>query len=45
MWLLHLSHSAGKNGREAIWVLKRHLARIVMRLLSQPVSQASSVGA
>jgi transposase len=35
----------GKSWREAIRALKRHLARIVFRLLSQPLSQASSVGA
>jgi transposase len=35
----------GKSWREALRALKRHLARIVFRLLSQPVGQASSVGA
>jgi transposase len=35
----------GKSWREAIRALKRHLARIVFRLLSQPLSQASSLGA
>ena len=35
----------GKSWREAIRALKRHLARIVFRLLSQPLSQGSSVGA
>lgn len=35
----------GKSWREAIRSLKRHLARIVFRLLSQPVAQASSAGA
>jgi transposase len=35
----------GKSWREAIRALKRHLARIVFRLLSQPISNASSVGA
>jgi hypothetical protein len=34
----------GKSWREALRALKRHLARIVFRLLSQP-SQVSSVGA
>jgi transposase len=35
----------GKSWREALRALKRHLARIVFHLLSQPVAQASSVGA
>lgn len=35
----------GKTWREAIRSLKRHLARIVFRLLSQPTTQVSSVGA
>ena len=35
----------GKSWREAIRALKRHLARIVFRLLSLPVTQISSVGA
>jgi transposase len=35
----------GKSWREALRALKRHLARIVFRLLSQPVGQVSSVGA
>ena len=35
----------GKSWREALRALKRHLARIVFRLLSQPLSQASSLGA
>jgi transposase len=35
----------GKSWREAIRALKRHLARIVFRLLSLPAIQASSVGA
>jgi len=35
----------GKGFREALRALKRHLARIVFRLLSQPVGQASSFGA
>ena len=35
----------GKGFREALRALKRHLARIVYRLLSQPVSQASFLGA
>ena len=35
----------GKSWREALRALKRHLARIVFRLLSQPVRQSSSVGA
>ena len=35
----------GKSWREALRALKRHLARIVFRLLSQPVCQASSLGA
>jgi transposase len=35
----------GKSWREALRALKRHLARIVFRLLSQAVAQASSVGA
>ena len=35
----------GKSWREALRALKRHLARIVFRLLSQPVGQASSLGA
>ena len=35
----------GKSWREAIRALKRHLARIVFRLLSQPAGQISSVGA
>jgi transposase len=35
----------GKSWREAIRALKRHLARIVFRLLSQPAGQASPVGA
>jgi transposase len=35
----------GKSWREALRALKRHLARIVFRLLSQPVSQAPSFGA
>jgi transposase len=35
----------GKSWREAIRALKRHLARIVFRLLSQPLSQAPSLGA
>jgi transposase len=35
----------GKSRREALRALKRHLARIVFRLLSQPAAQASSLGA
>lgn len=35
----------GKSWREAMRALKRHLARIVFRLLSQPPCQISSVGA
>jgi transposase len=35
----------GKSWREAIRALKRHLARVVFRLLSLPVSQVPSVGA
>jgi transposase len=35
----------GKSWREALRALKRHLARIVFRLLSQPVSQVSFLGA
>lgn len=35
----------GKSWREALRALKRHLARIVFRILSQPVGQASSLGA
>jgi transposase len=35
----------GKGWREALRALKRHLARIVFRLLSQPLSQAPSLGA
>lgn len=35
----------GKSWREAMRALKRHLARVVFRLLSQPVVQASSLGA
>jgi transposase len=35
----------GKSWREALRALKRHLARIVFRLLSQPVAQLSSVEA
>ena len=35
----------GKGWLEAMRALKRHLARIVFRLLSQPVGQASSLGA
>jgi transposase len=35
----------GKSWREAIRALKRHLARIVFRLLSLPVIQVSSAGA
>ena len=35
----------GKSWREALRALKRHLARIVFRLLSQPAAQASSLGA
>jgi len=35
----------GKSWREALRALKRHLARIVFRLLSQPVGQAPSLGA
>ena len=35
----------GKSWREALRALKRHLARIVFRLLSQPLSQASPMGA
>jgi transposase len=34
----------GKSWREAIRALKRHLARVVFRLLSLPVSQVSSSG-
>jgi hypothetical protein len=36
--------AAGKSWREAIRALKRHLARIVFRLLSQPLAQSSQVG-
>lgn len=32
----------GKSWREALRALKRHLARIVFRLLSQPITQVSS---
>ena len=35
----------GKSWREAMRALKRHLARAVYRLLSQPITQVSSVGA
>lgn len=35
----------GKSWREAMRALKRHLARVVFRLLSLPVTQVSSVGA
>jgi len=35
----------GKSWREAMRALKRHLARIVFRLLSQPVGQAPVLGA
>ncbi len=35
----------GKSWREALRALKRHLARIVFRILSQPVAQASFLGA
>jgi hypothetical protein len=35
----------GKSWREALRALKRHLARIVFRLLSDAVGQASSLGA
>ena len=35
----------GKSWREALRALKRHLARIVFRLLSQPLPQTSSLGA
>jgi transposase len=35
----------GKSWREAIRALKRHLARVVFRLLSQPARQASVLGA
>lgn len=35
----------GKSWREAMRALKRHLARVVFRLLSQPITQVSSVGA
>jgi transposase len=35
----------GKGWFEALRALKRHLARIVFRLLSQPVRQVSSLGA
>jgi transposase len=35
----------GKTWREAVRALKRHLARVVFRLLSLPVSQVSSAGA
>lgn len=35
----------GKSWREAIRALKRHLARVVFRLLSLPVSQVPSAGA
>ena len=35
----------GKSWREALRALKRHLARVVFRLLSQPLSQAPSLGA
>ncbi len=35
----------GKGWFEALRALKRHLARIVFRMLSQPVGQASSLGA
>jgi transposase len=35
----------GKSWREALRALKRHLARIVYRLLSDAVDQASSLGA
>ena len=35
----------GKSWREALRALKRHLARIVFRLLSQSVAQVSSLGA
>jgi transposase len=35
----------GKTWREAIRALKRHLARIVFRLLSQPLSQVATLGA
>jgi transposase len=37
--------SEGKSWREAMRALKRHLARVVFRLLSQPITQVSSVGA
>ena len=35
----------GKSWREALRALKRHLARIVFRILSQPGPQGSSLGA
>ena len=35
----------GKSWREAIRALKRHLARVVFRVLSEPLSQAPSLGA
>jgi transposase len=35
----------GKSWREAMRALKRHLARTVFRLLSQPITQVSSIGA
>ena len=35
----------GKSWREAMRALKRHLARIVFRLLSQAAPQVSSLGA
>ena len=35
----------GKSWREALRALKRHLARIVFRLLSQPVRRTPSLGA
>jgi hypothetical protein len=34
----------GKSWREAIRALKRHLARVVFRQLSLPISQVPSVG-
>lgn len=35
----------GKGWLEALRALKRHLARIVFQLLSQPLTQARSLGA
>lgn len=43
--LLARKRAEGKSWREALRALKRHLVRIVFRLLSQPATQVSSLGA